>query len=483
MHFIDPDKYTRRAVLARAGQLAIAGAAAPLAINLAAIGEAAAFNRDGYRALVCIFLSGGNDQDNTVVPYDLASYDKYHAIRGGAANRSAGGLALAHGGLGATALAPAAALAGGRQYALHPALSGVASLFQAGRSAVVLNVGPLVAPITRAQYFGSDRANHPLPPKLFSHNDQTSIWQSSSPEGATSGWGGRIGDLALTGNGGSMFTCISASGNGVLLAGRSAQQYQVTIRGPLAIDCVKRPVYGSSAVRDAITTLMTRPAQGMLENEYSRIVARSIAAEAELSAALATTTVSTAFSNGNLSSQLKVVAQIIAARQALGVSRQVFMVTLGGFDNHGGLISQHGNLMRELNAAISSFYAATVELGVADQVTTFTASEFGRTLAFNGDGSDHGWGSHHLVVGGAVKGGAIYGTPPPVSIGNGQGPEDQWHVGQGRLLPTTSLDQYAATLATWLGVEADELEGVLPNLGSFGSEAGQPSYPRNLGFV
>ena len=176
-------------------------------------------------------------------------------------------------------------------------------------------------------------------------------------------------------------------------------------------------------------------------------------------------------------------ARLIGARTALGNKRQVFLVSLGGFDLHDNLIAQHPGLLGKLSEAMTAFYNATAEMGVASKVTTFTASDFGRTLASNGDGSDHGWGSHHFVMGGAVKGAAFYGTPPPVSIGSTAAPQDQWHVGQGRLLPSTSVDQYAATLASWFGVANTELNGILPNLNHFGAAAGRADYPTNLGFM
>ena len=181
------------------------------------------------------------------------------------------------------------------------------------------------------------------------------------------------------------------------------------------------------------------------------MTARAIGAEAQITSGLAGVTLGTAFPTGNsLADQLKMVARLIAARSALGAKRQVFLVSLGGFDLHDNLIAQHPVLLGRVSEAMTAFYNATVELGVANQVTAFTASDFGRTLTSNGDGSDHGWGSHHFMVGGAVKGAAFYGTPPPVSVGNTSAAQDQWHVGQGRLLPTTSVDQYAATMATWL---------------------------------
>ena len=479
MHLIQPDLHTRRAFLRRSTQLGLAGTALPFALNLAAMGEAAAFTATDYKALVCVFLYGGNDYANTVITYDDDSYNKYAAIRGGA-GQAGGGIALAKAALANTVLNPAVPLAGGRQYALHPAMTGLAGLFNAGKAAVQLNVGPLVVPLTRAQYSNSNRALYPLPPKLFSHNDQQSVWQSSSPEGSTVGWGGNLGDLALSSNGNSLFTCISVTGNAVFLSGDSALSYQVSTGGAIAINGVKSNVYGSSAVRGALTALIQQTSTQVLENEYNRVTTRAVTAESQITAGLAGVTLATAFPTSNsLADQLKMVARLIGARSTLGSKRQVFMVSLGGFDLHDNLISQQPTLMKRVSEAMSAFYDATVELGVADKVTAFTASDFGRTLSSNGDGSDHGWGSHHLMVGGAVKGKAFYGKAPPVSVTNTADAADQWHVGQGRLLPSTSVDQYAATLAKWFGVANTELAGVLPNLSHFGGA----DYPTDLGFM
>lgn len=479
MHLIQPDLHTRRAFLRRSTQLGLAGTALPFALNLAAMGEAAAFTATDYKALVCVFLYGGNDYANTVITYDDDSYNKYATIRGGS-GQSGGGIAIAKADLTATLLNPTTALAAGRQYALHPAMTGLAGLFNAGKAAVQLNVGPLVVPLTRAQYSGSNRALYPLPPKLFSHNDQQSVWQSSSPEGSTVGWGGNLGDLALSSNGNSLFTCISVTGNAVFLSGDSALSYQVSTGGAIAINGVKSNVYGSSAVRGALTALIQQTSPQVLENEYNRVTTRAVTAESQITSGLAGVTLATAFPTSNsLADQLKMVARLIGARSTLGSKRQVFMVSLGGFDLHDNLSAQQPTLMRRVSEAMSAFYDATVELGVANQVTAFTASDFGRTLSSNGDGSDHGWGSHHLMVGGAVKGKAFYGKAPPVSVTNTADANDQWHVGQGRLLPSTSVDQYAATLAKWFGVSNTELAGVLPNLSHFGGA----DYPIDLGFM
>jgi len=458
------DKWTRRLVLQRAMHLGAMGVAAPLAINLAAISEAAAFDSTDYKALVCIFLYGGNDYANTVVPYDPTNYAKYAAIRGGS-GEAGGGIAIARAALAPNALTPNAGpvLTDDLQYALAPQLSGLKSLWDSGRLAVQLNVGPLIQPTTLAQYLSTNRIDNPLPPKLFSHNDQQSVWQSNSTEGSTVGWGGRLGDIAMSSNGtNSLLTCISASGNAVFVAGRDALQYQISPNGAIKINALNGPL------RDALTSIITRDSTHAFENEYAIVTRRSIAMEGVVNNALVN--VNTSFGTGNpLANQLKIVARLIGARNALSTRRQVFFVSLGGFDNHNLLMQDHPNLMQRVNDAMSAFYAATVELGVADKVTTFTASDFGRTLSSNADGSDHGWGSHHFVMGGAVNGGRFYGTAPHVSIQT----DDQ--VGQGRLLPTTSVDEFAATMARWFGCATNELPGILPNVANFSNT--------NLGFV
>ncbi len=457
-----PMNAARRAFLQRASTLSLAGVATPWALNLAALSQASAATATDYKAIVCVFLYGGNDYANTLVPYDSDNYLAYQTQRPT--------LAYARDALTATALTPSVALAGGRQYALAPELTPLLPIFNAGHLGVMLNVGTLVQPTTKAQYTAR---SVPLPPKLFSHNDQQSVWQSSSPEGATSGWGGRMGDVFESGNGNATFTCVNVSGNAVFMAGKTAVQYQVSTNGSVAINGIAKPLFGSAACSNALRTLVTQGSTDLLAAEYNRIVNRSIDADAVLSAALAgAPAIATPFPTGNgLADQLKMVARMISCASTLGAKRQVFFVSLGGFDNHDGLLSVHPGLLGTVSAAMSAFYSATVELGVADKVTSFTASDFGRTLAGNNDGTDHGWGSMHFMMGDAVKGQRFYGTPPAVA---NNGPDD---VGQGRLLPSTSVDQYAATLGKWLGVSDADLLTLLPNLSNYDASA------RNLGFL
>ena len=452
---------SRRAFLQRAGALSVAGTATPWVLNLAALGEAAAATATDYKALVCVFLYGGNDYANTLIPYDNANYAAYQAMRPP--------LAYLQSDLAATALTPNVALPSGRQYALAPELSPLLPMFTANKLGVMLNVGTLVGPTNKMQY---TNASVPLPPKLFSHNDQQSVWQSSAPEGATSGWGGRMGDLYAASNGNATFTCVNVSGNAVFLSGKTAVQYQVSTSGPVALTGAQGTLFGSSACSAALKTLVTATRTDVFESEYNRVMARSLDAGSQLSAALAAApTITTVFPAGNpLADQLKLVARMISNASAIGAKRQVFFVSLGGFDNHDGLNAIHPGLLSTVASAMSAFYNATVELGVANQVTSFTASDFGRTATGN-DGSDHGWGSMHFMLGGAVNGGRFYGTAPAVA---NNGPDD---VGQGRLLPSTSVDQYAATLGSWFGISNTDLLTVLPNLSNWDVSK------RNLGFV
>ncbi len=462
-HTTDP---SRRAFLQRGAALSMAGAAAPWALNLAAMGEAAATTASDYKALVCVFLYGGNDYGNTLIPTDATHYPLYDAQRPALAYKLP---ALAGTTLNALNT-PVDRDGVPYQYALAPELGLLMPLWQVGQLATVLNVGTLVQPTTKAQY---QAKSVPLPPKLFSHNDQQSVWQASSPEGATSGWGGRMGDLFEAGNGNATFTCVNVSGNAVFMSGRSAVQYQVSTNGSVALRAVKQPLFGSTACSDALKALITAPRSHLLEAEHTRVADRSLKADDSLTAALkGAPTITSPFTAGNkLADQLKMVARMISCADALTVKRQVFFVSLGGFDTHDGLLTQHPALLTDVAAALSEFQAALTELGVALQVSTFTASDFGRSLAGNNDGSDHGWGSMHFVLGGAVQGQRHYGTAPVIA---NNGPDD---VGQGRLLPTTSVDQYAATLGRWFGLSDAQLLDVLPHLSHYNASA------RTLGFV
>ena len=483
---IKDKKISRRELLIQSGQTAMGGMAAPWLINMVGMGEAAAFTASDYKALVCVFLFGGNDYGNTVVNYDNASYTKYFNIRG------ASDAVMLRPALAATELLPTVPLAGGLKYALNPSMTGLAGLFNSGKAAVQLNVGPLIKPLTRAQYNLGNSTTFPQPPRLFSHSDQQSTWQSFASEGATTGWGGKMGDLGRGNNSDPIFTSVSLTSNNVFMSGVNTNQYQLSSTGSaILVNAATSSFFVQPQLRSAFASMVQQDRSHLLENLYTTVTRNSMSSATRVNASLAAVPAFTAATNasftagGSLGTQLKTVAQMIGARNSLSARRQVFMVSLGGFDLHDFLGSRHVPLLRQLDQALTGFYQATVELGVANQATTFTASDFGRTLSVNGggSGSDHGWGSHHFVVGGAVQGRAFYGKPPPVSVTNTSAADDQWHVGQGRLLPSTSVDQFAATLAKWFGVTDPELQLLLPNIRNYGVAGGRPDYPVNLGFL
>lgn len=457
-HIGKSNRITRRAFIHRSSQLAVMGAASGYAMGLAGLSDAAAFdNSGGYKALVCVFLLGGNDHANTLIPFDVPNYNRYAQIRDT--------IAIGRDALGPQVLNPRQdqTLTDDMQLALAPTMPRLKARFDQGVMAPLLNVGPLIVPITKQQFESDDLARFPRPAKLFSHNDQQSTWQSGSPEGSVSGWGGRIGDLAASSNTNSMFTAINATGNAVFLSGDQIQPYGISSNGAITVRALDRRLYGSQAASDALRTLLTAGNGTVFGNDYAMANARSIQFSGFIDDAVSNVSLGTQFSDSSLSSQLEIVAQLIAARGSLGVTRQVFLVSTGGFDNHDGLIGTHEGLLAGVDAAMDEFYRAMEEIGAAEQVTAFTASDFGRTLASNGDGSDHGWGGHHLIMGGAVNGGQFYGTAPKISVDA----DDQ--VGRGRLLPSTSVDEYSATLAKWLGVEAGEIPIISPNIANFNS--------------
>jgi uncharacterized protein (DUF1501 family) len=451
----NPIRATRRDFIRQAACSAVGyGAVLSTVLDLHMI-NAAAQTAPDYKALVCLFLFGGNDACNMIVPRG-ADYPSYASGRGG--------LALPD-----TSILPISPLTGdGRAWGLHPSLPELQSLFDQRRLAIVANVGTLVAPVTRADYLAGRAA---LPPQLFSHSDQQVQWQTSVPDGdGRTGWGGRTADLLRSLNSTSRVSMsISVSGTNRFQVGRDVFQYQVSSNGSISLGGYQ-PAPSTDAQSRAIDRILARTYTNIFENAYRGVVRNAIDSDLQLRDALnrapALTTVFPATSLGN---QMRMIARTIGVREALGHTRQIFFCSSGGYDTHGGQLTSHANLLTELGQAMAAFHAATVELGVAERVTTFTASDFGRTYATNGAGSDHGWGSHHLVIGGAVRGGDIYGVMPVLAV---NGPDD---TRQGRWIPTTSVDQYSATLARWFGVGQGDLSLVLPNLGRFAAA--------NLGFL
>ncbi len=451
------DTISRRAFLSYSSTLAAAGVAAPFAINLAAMGEAAAATATDYKAIVCLFLQGGNDYANTLVNYDSPSYDLYNGFRPN--------LAIPRANLASTVLNPITALPGGRQFALAPSLAPLLPLFNAGKMAALLNLGTLVQPTTKAQF----NAGAPVPPKLFSHIDQVSFFQSAMQDAsAVDGWGGRMADLLYSGNGSSVFTSMNLDRSAVFLTGNNVLQYTVSPYGVSLPSALQNAVY-----KDALRASITASSAHLMEQQYANTTNRAIDAYAKLSSALANApAITTQFpANSYLADQLKMVEKLISVSAELGLKRQIFYVQIGGFDNHDFLLTAQPKLLDEVARSLRAFYKATVALNVSNKITTFTGSDFGRSLVANRDGSDHGWGSMQFVLGGAVKGKQFYGQAPVVAD---DGPDD---VGQGRLLPSTSIDQFAATLATWFGVSQGDLPYVMPNISNWDQSAW------NLGFV
>jgi uncharacterized protein (DUF1501 family) len=461
------------------------GRAGAFATSLAAMGglaTAAVSPADPYKALVCLFMFGGNDSHNWIYPFDTSSYNAYAGGRGGVYDSVSNptGLALAAGSSGL--LAPR--VTDGRQFTSASGLASLRSLYDAGKMAVLANVGPLVQPTTKSQY---QSGAWDLPPKLFSHNDQQSIWQASAPEGARYGWAGRMGDLLSSVNAQPVFTCVSATGNTVMLTGQDVVQYQVSTSGSVSMNGVTGNPLNSSTGAAQVLAALQDTGVTAIQAEYARIAKRARETDTVFKSSILADTNSfdaklalpaTAYLNAptghpgtldadNLAQQLRIVAQIISKNAAIGAKRQVFMVSIGGFDTHDNHNREQSILMQRVAGCIEYFTNAINALGLANNVALFTASDFGRTLVSNGKGSDHGWGATHFIVGGdggsagAVKGRDIYGNMAPAGLGH------DLDVGSGRLLPTTSVYQYAATLGKWFGLSASELFSVLPELSNF----------------
>jgi len=425
----------------------------------ASLGAAPKAAGEDYRALVCIFMFGGNDGNNTVIPTSATEYSQYASGRTSV-------LALPR----AQLLDINASNTPGRTFALHPSMSGLQGLFNQGHAAIVANSGPLLAPTSRADY---QARRVPIPPDLFSHSDQQAQWQSSISDGAPrTGWGGRLGDLLQSSNGNSSSsTLISVSGNNLFEVGTTLASFKVSPGNHFGFDFYQG-ANATDPVSRAITAQLASSSGNALDAAWNSVISRAIENQRVLSSALAAAPAfKTVFPNSGLGSQLQMIAKLVSVRQALGLRRQVFFASIGGFDTHGeSQLSDQQELLGDVSASLAALHGATVEIGADSLVTAFTASDFNRTFPSNGRGSDHAWGNHHFVVGGAVKGGAIYGTFPTLVRG---GPDDT-DTG-GLWIPTTSVDQYSATLASWFGVPVADMSTIFPNLGRFASP--------NLGFV
>lgn len=437
-----------------------------------------------YKALVCVFLYGGNDGLNTIVPTDATRYAQYAAVR-------------------KTLALPQASLIGlgSSGYGLHPSLAALAPAWSEGRLAPVFNLGPLYQPLTKAQFRAAPQSSELVPDSLFSHSDQQVLWETASTDALTrTGWGGRAAEALATAN-----PVISVGGNGRY--GLSSLSAPLVLPDPgadfgayeLGTESWRTGSAPLVARANALRGIYEEVQDNDLAEVYAKMQRDAFAVSDRLAALIKATpgqagsvaAVDTAFapliSNGTLADglprQLYQIAKLIAGNATVQGNRQIFFAQLGGFDTHGNQIGasvldgKHAALLRQVGDSLACFHNAMKALGLADAVTAFTQSDFGRTFTpNNSNGTDHAWGNHHLVIGGAVRGGTTYGSYPTLTLG---GPDDvgvdSWEL-QGRWIPTLSVDQYAATLLAWFGATPAQLDAVLPNLKNFGSA-------RSIGFL
>jgi len=469
---------SRRHVLAGLGTAGFASSFGGLT-NLG-LNNAWAADTSGYKAMVCIFLKGGMDGTDSIIPYDQASYNQMVSARQGlmnAHNYNSGSSSRNRANL--LAMNPDNASSfGGRQFAMPNQLAPLHSLFESGELAVVGNVGPLIEPVTRVEI---DNSTAILPKRLFSHNDQQSTWMSFGVEGARRGWGGLFMDrvVASSASENRIFSAISTSSNDVFLAGENISQFKVGSGGVAQPSIYDEPgILGRNGADDAsrseIRNFLSNSdpqSRNMFEQDIAAASARAVDNTEQFNAAQQNATpFSTSFPGDKISSQMQSVAETIKIQQFLNVSRQMFYVSVGGWDTHRVQSVSLTALHAQLAAAISAFRDAMVEIGQWNNVVVFTASDFGRTVIDNGDGTDHGWGGHHFVAGGAVRGKQIYGDIPDMNVDS-----NEYTKTRGRLIPKTSVEQYAATMGSWFGLDSSELSSALPNLGNFSSS--------NLGFM
>lgn len=491
-------EFIRRTACAAVGTAAMTAAIRDLRFMNAAVAQS---NITDYKALVCIFLQGGNDSNNMIIPTITSQYNNYAAIRTPV-------LAIPQSAiLGVTSQNP-----DGNTYGLHPSCPELQSLFGEGKLAFLFNTGTLVYPITRAQYLSGTVSP---PPQLFSHADQQTQWQTSVPDQPpTTGWGGRCADLLNSVQPNAPISLmVTLAGANIFEVGNIVAQYSVSTSGAVSLSLPTTPSGGANTNRlPTLMNLLGLPYTNLQSQAYASVAEQAINTGALLNNAISNTAAANYWTNLNtntgvtgfptkitppeqgsagftstLSPQLEMVARLIAAgstpvaQGGFGMKRQIFFCQVGGYDLHTGqteytandpndvLLGAHTNLLAELSQSMYAFQRAMEQLGLSDQVTSFTCSDFSRTFPSNGQGSDHGWGSHHLILGGAVNGQMTYGQFPVQTI---NGPND---TGTGRWIPTTAIDQYFATLATWFGVDSDNLTTVFPNIGRFATS--------NLGFM
>lgn len=443
----------RRELLRKASCIALGSSALYTTSARFQLANALTQPANDYKALVCIFLFGGNDAFNMLVPRGASEHAAYKATRQTLAIERESLLPITP------------STERGIEFGLHPSMSQVQQLFSAKKLAVLANVGALVEPVTRTSYQGNKAL---LPPQLFSHNDQQTFLQSLQSSSRRNGWAGRAADAMLAVNTNKKLSMnISLSGSNIWQSGSSVTPYSIDSGGIKDLENFnKKSTDARELSRIQIyQALLAQQQENIFQREFARTQTIAWELAGDVKTALdAQTPLKTEFpANNPLAANLKMVVQMLSARSALQVSRQTFFIGMGDFDTHGDQLRRHVLLLNQLSSALDAFYKATEELNIANQVTTFTTSDFGRTLTSNGDGTDHGWGSHQLIMGGAINGGDIYGQYPELVIG---GKDD---IGEGRIIPTTSMDQYAATLANWYGLPTGKFADVFPNLTRFDS--------------
>lgn len=416
-----------------------------------------------FKALICLFQYGGNDGNNMIIPMDTTGYAAYSLARGA--------LALPSANLNPLTLP----LGDGRSFGLHPSMPRIAGLFNTGKAAAIANVGTLVAPLDKAAYL---RGGAAVPRYLFSHSDQSLQWQTSVPDSPLKvGWGGRLADLTQSLNTGSQISMnISLAGENYFQVGNQVFQYPMSTSGSIGLSNYTSTSTPTKQQYQAVKDVVGHSYGHLFEQEYVNVMGRAIGNDTLIKSVLATiplynekfvasTTSGVGTANPTLNpvaSQLRMILRMIAAQQVLGMKRQIYFAAIGGYDTHDNQLVGQAKLLSQLDNGLADFHQAVTDIGMANNVTTFTASDFSRTYSSNITGTDHAWGNHHFVVGGAVKGGQVYGTMPDQTL---KGTSDTGS--RGSWIPGISTDEYAATLAKWFGVSPANMSMVLPNIGRF----------------